>query len=145
MCCGLVFSAAGRTLLLCWPLNAEHQEQHGDWDDRCLQHFHGDTVIYVGEWNMPYRATVCNDSPADVTSIGDVEAAEKARAQEQREACAVGRSQKTTSSQAFQRRLLSEYTLLRRVELPTWLHCSDDLTIWKRRVSVVAQATSNLA
>ena len=37
-----------RALLLVWPYSPEQGNDH--WDAKCMKHFRGRTVIYVGEW-----------------------------------------------------------------------------------------------
>ena len=48
---------SNRTLLLVWPSSPLDKDLgNREWDAECLEHYTGDTVIYVGEWQGQTRA-----------------------------------------------------------------------------------------
>jgi hypothetical protein len=102
---------ATRTLFLCYPDENETKAEsiNGSKDSApsslalsCLEHYRGDYVIHVGE--------LFNDTTLAM------------------EQAPWGRS----SSPEFQQQLASQYHCLLRVGLPSWLHVSDTLSVWKR-------------
>jgi hypothetical protein len=109
---------SNRTLFLCYPdedvegedeVRYEDEEEDEDEDDKiesmafqCLEHYSGTYVIHVGELFSDANLSL-DQAP-------------------------FGRS----SSPEFQQRLASEYHCVLKVELPSWLHVRDTLSVWKR-------------
>lgn len=102
---------AARTLFLCYPDENESEvdSANGSKDSApsslalsCLENYRGDYVIHVGE--------LFNDTTLAMDQAP------------------WGRS----SSPEFQQHLASQYHCLLRVGLPSWLHVSDTLSVWKR-------------
>ena len=107
-----------RTLFLCYPdedVEGEEEIRYEDEADddeadekiesmafRCLEHYSGTHVIHVGELFSDANLSL-DQAPW-------------------------GRS----SSPEFQQRLASEYHCVLKIELPSWLHVRDTLSVWKR-------------
>lgn len=102
---------AARTLFLCYP-DENETDADSDSDSKdsapsslalsCLENYRGDYVIHVGE--------LFNDTTFAMDQAP------------------WGRS----SSPEFQQQLAAQYHCLLRVGLPSWLHVSDTLSVWKR-------------
>lgn len=100
---------SNRTLFLCYP----DDEDVADDDDNsseirsfgwhCLDHYTGEYVIHVGELGLLDANLSLEQAPW-------------------------GRS----TSAEFQQRLASEFHCLLKMQLPSWVHVRDTLSVWKR-------------
>lgn len=97
---------ADRALFLSWPVSVSDSNDGSaaPWDVECLDAFAGNTVCYVGTFNVGSPSLVVNP---DLNT--------------------------TCSSDAFQLQLQATFDLVQTVELPTWPLMEDTLTIWKRK------------
>ena len=93
-----------RTLLLCWPPADDPMAEE------CLRHYKGDCVVYVGEWE---DGMVLDGHAYDTTA-----------------AHPGGPSCATPN---FREKLVQEFQLVQRVEIPRWPTVADDLTVWARK------------
>ena len=95
-----------RTLLLCYPdeLTSIDEKTAKPYSMalECLEHYHGDYIIHVGE--------------LFVTGCLSLDQAPWGR----------------SSSAEFQEQLAAQFHCVLSIELPNWLHTVDRLTVWKR-------------
>ena len=134
-------SHADRALFLCWPVSPE-EAAHGDeardepWDAACLDHWHGDTLIHVGEWTSRksasgdgdgalFRRKKCFSGDADERVSGD--------APFPRGTSLVDHPAGLTTSRQFQDAVEAGFELQNVVRLPNWPDARDDLTVWVRK------------
>jgi len=135
-------SHADRALFLCWPVRPE-EAAHGDeardepWDAACLDHWHGDTLIHVGEWTEKRKsasgdgARVSGD--ADERVSGNVSGNVSGDAPFPRGTSLVDHPAGLTTSRQFQDAVEAGFELQKVVRLPNWPDARDDLTVWVRK------------
>jgi hypothetical protein len=129
-------SHADRALFLCWPVRPE-EAAHGDeardepWDAACLDHWHGDTLIHVGEWTS--RKSVSGDSEDGARVSGDADARVSGDAPFPRGTSLVDHPAGLTTSRQFQDAVEAGFELQKVVRLPNWPDARDDLTVWVRK------------
>jgi hypothetical protein len=129
---------ADRALFLCWPVSPEEVAHRGEardkpWDAACLDHWHGDTLIHVGEWAR-HRGDSPETSPSGVS--GDVagESRDGARGETfPRGTSLVNHPAGLTTSRQFQDAVEAGFELQKVVRLPNWPGARDDLTVWVRK------------
>ena len=123
-------SHADRALFLCWPVSRDEIDDRDDardapWDAACLDHWHGDTLIHVGEWSS--RKKVSGD--ASVRAAGDGVLRETFP----RGSSLVAHPEGLTTSRQFQDAVEAGFELRKAVRLPNWPNAHDDLTVWVRK------------
>jgi hypothetical protein len=127
-------SHADRALFLCWPVRPE-EAAHGDeardepWDAACLDHWHGDTLIHVGEWTS--RKSASGDARARVS--GNADERVSGDAPFPRGTSLVDHPAGLTTSRQFQDAVEAGFELQKVVRLPNWPDARDDLTVWVRK------------
>ena len=142
---------ADRALFLCWPVSPEEGAHGGEardapWDAACLDHWHGDILIHVGEWTRRSGGspeTRGGDVSGDSGGSGDVSGVSGAVARESGDgACGetfprgtslVNHPAGLTTSRQFQDAVEAGFELQKVVRLPNWPGARDDLTVWVRK------------
>jgi hypothetical protein len=127
---------ADRALFLCWP-RSPAEVKHRDeaekipWDKLCLDHWHGDTLIHVGEWvRAEYRARCLFD---DAEGRGDPNVSGSVSETFPRGTVLRDHPAGVTTSRQFQDAVEERFELQKIVRLPNWLNARDDLTVWTRK------------
>ena len=137
-------SHADRALFLCWPVSPEEVAHRGEardapWDAACLDHWHGDTLIHVGEWTRrsgDSQETSGCDGSGDSGVSGDVagESRDGARGETfPRGTSLVNHPAGLTTSRQFQDAVEAGFELQKVVRLPNWPGARDDLTVWVQK------------
>ena len=127
-------SHADRALFLCWPVRPE-EAARGDeardepWDAACLDHWHGDTLIHVGEWTEKRKSA----SGDGARVSGDVSGNVSGDAPFPRGTSLVDHPAGLTTSRQFQDAVEAGFELQKVVRLPNWPDARDDLTVWVRK------------
>ena len=134
-------SHADRALFLCWPVSPE-EAAHGDeardepWDAACLDHWHGDTLIHVGEWTSRKSASGDGDGALFRRKkgfSGDADERVSGDAPFPRGTSLVDHPAGLTTSRQFQDAVEAGFELQNVVRLPNWPDARDDLTVWVRK------------
>ena len=121
---------ADRALFLCWPVSRDemaHRDEARDapWDAACLDQWHGDTLVHVGEWSSRKKAS----GDARARASGDGALGETFP----RGSSLVAHPAGLTTSQQFQDAVEAGFELQKVVRLPNWPTARDDLTVWVRK------------
>lgn len=160
---------ADRALLLIWPNNpdaADNPHVRGDassaelppvWDCECLLSYvrvGGRTVLYVGEREDQVQSRIWERSHGRSHTIMRPHTAMRELAHDQCPCEAQVRVLPeaapdcgASSSRRFQSVLAEHFELVQTVRIHSWVHNSDDLTVWRRRStrSVVVTAPDGSA
>ena len=127
-------SHADRALFLCWPVRPE-EAARGDeardepWDAACLDHWHGDTLIHVGEWTEKRKSASGDGARVSGNVSGNV----SGDAPFPRGTSLVDHPAGLTTSRQFQDAVEAGFELQKVVRLPNWPDARDDLTVWVRK------------
>ena len=119
------------------PEEAAHGDEARDepWDAACLDHWHGDTLIHVGEWTSRKSASGDGDGALFVEK-GFLRRRRRARFRRRavpRGTSLVDHPAGLTTSRQFQDAVEAGFELQNVVRLPNWPGARDDLTVWVRK------------